>query len=623
LSKNLVAKRLSLDKSEKTRSKIFTDIAKEISEAAKGTTTRTYNKRHAELAYANLTAPHTLSIQQLAEASKAMNQSAMEKLAHHTLQNMNLNSADVPFFAALTQHEEAVRNIIRASATSIAIQRLIENPEIATWVENGRRIHTLKDGSTCEYCQQELPESRENELAAHFNKSDSNLKHEIERKLATTDAFIEKISKVGSLNGQLFYSELRNDATDLTKALSKEQTKVLEHLEFLREALCEKLVRRTEAYDITMPEFDSTTWDKTTSRLNSTIDKHNSETTAFDQRLKDNFIKIEIHFLSKIATQVKAADATISTLEADIGVCQNGDTKSGKLGINDLENRIKSNRAKISNSHQAAATLSEKLESFLGRNDLKFEPEGDGYRIMRFGRAAKRLSEGEKTAITFLYFVVGLRDQDFEIAEGIVVIDDPISSLDSSSVYQAFSYLQSAVKDARQVFLLTHNFEFLKLLLNWFREGMRAKSIGKTYWMLHCTSTSDTQRETTIKPLDPVLLNNKSEFTYLVKILTEFKSDGTICNSYPIPNIVRKVLETFLAQHSTGDSFYQLLKNLNYDETKKSSLYKYTNDLSHPTLSGLDPALVGETQANVKHMLEMIDKVAPVHYKALTEAIRA
>ncbi len=242
---------------------------------------------------------------------------------------------------------------------------------------------------------------------------------------------------------------------------------------------------------------------------------------------------------------------------------------------------------------------------------------------MRFGRAAKRLSEGEKTAITFLYFVVGLRDQDFEIAEGIVVIDDPISSLDSSSVYQAFSYLQSAVKDARQVFLLTHNFEFLKLLLNWFREGMKAKSIGKTYWMLHCSSTSATQRETTIKPLDSVLLNNKSEFTYLVKILTEFKSDGTISNSYPIPNIVRKVLETFLAQHSTGDSFYQLLKNIDYDETKKSSLYKYTNDLSHPTLSGLDPALVGETQANVKHMLEMIQEVAPVHYKALTEAIQA
>ena len=101
----------------------------------------------------------------------------------------------------------------------------------------------------------------------------------------------------------------------------------------------------------------------------------------------------------------------------------------------------------------------------------------------------------------------------------------------------------------------------------------------------------------------------------MLKVLVEFKDDGSIATAYPIPNIVRKVLETFLEQHSTGGSFYQLLNNLDYDETKKAALYKYANDLSHPTLSGLDPALVGETQTNIKHMLDMIEFVAPTHYK--------
>ena len=63
------------------------------------------------------------------------------------------------------------------------------------------------------------------------------------------------------------------------------------------------------------------------------------------------------------------------------------------------------------------------------------------------------------------------------------------------------------------------------------------------------------------------------------------------------------------------------MNNLDYDETKKSALYKYTNDQSHPTLSGLDPALVGKTQTNIKHLLEMIKTVAPVHYDALTVTI--
>jgi len=56
----------------------------------------------------------------------------------------------------------------------------------------------------------------------------------------------------------------------------------------------------------------------------------------------------------------------------------------------------------------------------------------------RRGKPAKRLSEGEKTAVAFIYFLVQLKDQDFNIGEGIVVIDDPISSLDASAIYVDF-----------------------------------------------------------------------------------------------------------------------------------------------------------------------------------------
>lgn len=311
-------------------------------------------------------------------------------------------------------------------------------------------------------------------------------------------------------------------------------------------------------------------------------------------------------------------------MKGQIDICTKGDSKTNALGVDDLEIRIQTNRAKISNTQQAATELSQKLVAFLGRDDLKFEPEGEGYRIMRFGRAAKRLSEGEKTAITFLYFVVGLGDQDFDLKEGVVVIDDPISSLDSSSVYQAFGCLKNAVKDAKQIFLLTHNFEFLKLLLNWFQHIPKPNQNGKsTYWMLHCSMTHGSSREAEIKPLDKVLLQNKNEFAYLLKELINFESDGTIETAYPIPNIIRKVLETFLEQHSTGKSLYAKLENLDFEGNKKTALYKFANDLSHPTFSGLDPALVGETQTNIKHLLEMIAEVAPAHFKALTETIGA
>ena len=615
-------KRTERGQLDKRRGKIFTEIASEITEHTTGTKTRTYRKNNAEAAFAALTNPQVLSTEDLATASKSMKQPAMDKQTPISLGNVNLqigDQSDVPYFIALQTLEKYVSEIVQTSATSIAIQRLVESPEIARWVEQGVSIHDHTEGNTCEFCRQEIPQKRAQALALHFNDSDRKLKKELDQSLQDLEATRQNLQNFALPAKSSFYTEFQEPFSTVKERFASLKLSLLNHLVELSKLLNTKLASRTESYKVELSEFDTKPHLDALQVTNDLIEQHNAQTDKFDQRLQVTRDKIEKHFLSRIVKQVADVDVEIEAIDAAIELLTQGDIDKGTLGIEALKKRIAENRLKIANSHQAAEDLSKKLASFLGRDDLRFEPEGEGYRIMRFGRAAKRLSEGEKTAITFLYFVVGLQDQDFDLAEGIVVIDDPISSLDSSSVYQAFSFLKNAVKGARQVFLLTHNFEFLKLLLDWVWNPHMRKNT--TCWMLHCTTTGGTQRETDLKPLDKILLENKNEFTYLFKILTEFESDGTVSNAYPIPNIARKVLETFLEQHSTGKSFYKKLENLKYDEAKKASLYKYTNDLSHPTLSGLDPALVGETQTNVKHLLEMIEVVAPVHHKALTDTI--
>jgi len=617
LKQQLEEKSSERDKLVKKKGKLFTDVAPKITEASKGAVTRTYNKRNAEKAYGELSSAKQLSIDELAVTSAEMKQTALDRLDEFPTVKMETHKGEQTLFEALKLLRDVILNLGRKSATSAAIERIKTNPELADWVERGRDLHDRKDDQICEYCLQKIPEDREAELAAHFNESDSKLKLEIESAISSVRTARDKIERIKGLSEKNLYPELQEEFSKNSKVLSEEQAQILSNLKEMDEALKDKLTRRTESYEVMISALSSSTWEAAVEALNTLIRRHNAETDDYQNRLDSNFSKIETHFLSAIQQDVQDVSDEISVLDGEIKACIGGDAKHSTLGTKDLETRIKDNRARISNSHQAAADLSQKLASFLGRDDLRFEPEGEGYRVMRFGRAAKRLSEGEKTAITFLYFVVGLNDQDFDLEDGIVVIDDPISSLDSSSVYQAFSYLKSAVKDARQVFLLTHNFEFLKLLLGWFTYGNQK---DKSYWMLHCTNTSPGARETDLKPLDKVLIENRNEYIYLFRTLAEFVSDGTIAQSYPIPNIARKVLETFLDQHSTGKSFFKKLENLDYDEQIKSSLYKYTNDLSHPTMSGLDPALVGETQTNIKHLLEMIQTVAPVHYKALTGA---
>ncbi len=622
LQTKLLEKNTELKKLQAQRGKLFTDIAPKITEASKGAVTRTYNKTNAEKAYNDLAAFDQLMLEDLAEASKAMKQLSMDKLTEFTAPKIRLGHAEKPLFEAIELKVIAVSKILQKSATSSAIERLKDNPALSAWVETGRELHAHTADTKCEYCLQKIPAEREAELAAHFNTSDANLKDEIEREIDDSRAIYDEVARIKGFSDRVFYPEFRGEFSRHTEVLGLQQRMVLELLEALQKALVDKLTRRTESYGAVFPSFTGDVWNEALSSINDLIKRHNVETENFEARLTANFLKIETHYLSTIDQGVKSISALIDDATAFIRVCSDGDPAKKTLGIVELTKRINENRAKISNSQQAAIDLSAKLAAFLGRDELKFEPEGEGYRIMRSGRAAKRLSEGEKTAITFLYFVVGLGDQNFELNEGIVVIDDPISSLDSSSVYQAFAYLKNAVKDAKQIFLLTHNFDFLKLLLNWFQHIPKPAQNGKsTYWMLHCSLTQDGSRETEIRPLDKVLLQNKNEFAYLLKELMKFESDGTIQTAYPIPNVIRKVLETFLEQHSTGQTLYAKLENLDFEDSKKTALYKFANDLSHPTFSGLDPALVGETQNNIKHILEMIEKVAPIHFAALTTTI--
>ncbi|CAH0122830.1 hypothetical protein PAE9249_05442 [Paenibacillus sp. CECT 9249] len=82
------------------------------------------------------------------------------------------------------------------------------------------------------------------------------------------------------------------------------------------------------------------------------------------------------------------------------------------------------------------------------------------------------LSEGEKTFVTFLYFMHllnGSNNRDLITENKVVVIDDPISSLDSNVLFIVSNLILKLIDDIRnnqnnivQLFVLTHNVYFHK-----------------------------------------------------------------------------------------------------------------------------------------------------------------
>ena len=336
--------------------------------------------------------------------------------------------------------------------------------------------------------------------------------------------------------------------------------------------------------------------------LNQVIETHNNTTKDFEAVRGDAVQKLKGHYLSTIFDAVKQCDTDVAKCGKDIELVE--------VEIADVQKHIAENMAQVSSKHKACEVINKMLTTFLGHQELTFTPHAEkeakkggkeqevvtGYDIMRGDKPAIYLSEGEKTAIAFVYFVVQLGDQDFNVPDGIVVVDDPISSLDSNSLYQAFSFLKNAVKDAKQVFILTHSFDFLKLLMNW-----RRSAGGAGYYMIKNHFPADI-RCAYLDKMDKELCEYESEYHYLFKLLKQLRDeqDGSIAKAYPIPNVARKVWDTFLMfSVPNGKSQYKKmdeLKKAGFDEQKLDAVYKFTNDQSHITGAGFNPALVPETK---------------------------
>ncbi|MFC1571813.1 AAA family ATPase [Candidatus Margulisiibacteriota bacterium] len=620
-TKNREAASDNLESTNASKAKEFTNVARIISANMSGEATRNYDKRDAEGAFVKLTSKKLLEkprIDDLSLTLKQLEKPTINELKMRTIKD-ELSGDERDIADVLSDIYRKGKELALKTVESVVIEKLKSYSDISEWVEIGLTLHEKHKSTKCEYCGQQLQESRVKELAQHFNEADKCLKNdldELNKQLISIHSHIQNLNAIDKAN---LYEELQLTYQVSVESFNNEKEEALASIIRLQELLGEKKAKTTDAVVIaeTVNIKQFTTMLES---LNVEIRKHNQKTNNFKAEKETAQEELEKHYLSTIYDDVKLQEQKIALLEVEIKVLDNGDPSiSGDIGLAGLKNRIVENRSRISSPDKACAEINKKLETFLGRNEIVFEVQEAGYSIKRNGEVANHLSDGEKTAIAFVYFVVHLRDHEFDIEKGIVVIDDPISSLDSSSMFQAFAFLKNSVKEAKQIFILTHNFAFLKLLLNWVRHIP-----NKGHYMIK-NSYEKSQRRAFIAELDKELKEYGSEYHYLFKILYEFKSDGTIAQAYRIPNIARKVLDTFLLfRVPSGKGQYKKIQALkpHFDNIKLDAIYKFANDQSHITGVGFDPALVPETQKNVAHLLEMMEAVFPEHYSILVESIK-
>lgn len=606
----------------------FTTIAQTIGAAIGGNALRDYRKPQAERDFALITEKSELSEADLNEYSTKAKQESLPVIELVALKKVELDGEDSMEAAVLLEQASTeAAALLNKTVESETIARLASNEDIADWVEEGISLHKKHKASECEFCGQTIPENRLRELSKHFNDADKELKQDIDIQVAELKSIYSAIQDISTPDKARLYAALQDNFDKQVPSFETAKKEVLDGITKLAEELKNKKSKTTEVVKLTEQPTITNLLSEIVS-LNNVIKTHNKTTDDFEDVKKEAIDKVKTHYLSTISDEVKKLDGEVAQDEED--------SKVLAAEIIVIEKDIEDAMAQISSDHKACEVINEKLSIFLGHQELRFVPHiekeiaedgteketSKGYDIMRGESLAIKLSEGEKTAIAFVYFVVHLDDQEFDVNTGIIVIDDPVSSLDSNSLYQAFSFLKNAVKDAEQVFILTHNFDFLKLLISW-RRNAGGTTTG--YFMIKNSFPAEI-RCATIEKMDKELCDYESEYHYLFKLLKELRDnqDDSIAKAYPIPNIARKVWDTFTTfSVPNGKSQYQKmeeLKQLGYDEVKLDAIYKFINDQSHITGSGFDPALVVGTKKAVSELFDMIKEISPEHYRIIDEA---
>jgi len=513
--------------------------------------------------------------------------------------------------------------LLKKTVVSTVIETLKNDQELSEWVKAGLAKHKKEHSSDCLFCGQFLPAGRIQELEEHFNDKYNAFIAEIESQSTAIRTAIESLKLCTPPNRLGLYDHLKSDFDARHQDFSNEIEGLTEYLESLLVALKDKKQKPFQSIDRNFVLVSGNV--RVISDLNDVISQHNRETDNFQTAISAARTAIEESLVAQSLPEYQQKMNVVDLVAAILQAASDKATKL-KIEIRELEKDIEEYR-------RPADELNADIRSYLGRDELTFEIQGSGYQVSRNGTPAKNLSEGERTAIAFLYFLKSLGDKSFSLKDGIVVIDDPVSSLDSNSLFHAFGFMKDRTKNAGQLFILTHNHAFFRQVKNWFnhlpsQNKKDAKVQPGRFYMLTCNVTGG-NRSSSISKLDSLLHEYESEYHYLFSLVYEAANsaeDAGLQENYHLPNIARRLLESFLAfrQPSKSGELRQQLDLIDFDVAKKTRILRFLHTHSHAGQISdpeHDPSILIETRQVLSDLLCLIQKDDNRHFEQMKELV--
>lgn len=511
------------------------------------------------------------------EVEKLGDENAQESPLLPTLDNQTLDIESNPIWG---------ERIVGANDSYLA--DVVAKLNHSDWITRGIE-EFLDQSNDCPFCTQKIDEDLRNKIKSYIDLSFANKKRELQNLGGLYLEYKDSIEAL--LSTYLETKELQENST-----LKIE----IEKLKGLLSSNCSMINKKINKTGDPV-ELASTT--AAIDEINRLINQENAKITLLNDKI------------SKRTESIRGAQKRFWQLlkkkyirEIE-GYQTHGQKKDAELQILEgslerLNNRIASQKETRDKNLQGTKNIDETInrinlrlkqfgvEGFKIKKVETDEETGEAsyYQISRGNPSGKEcefesLSEGEKTIVSFLYFVEECRgfkegESSADIQNRIIVIDDPISSLSFNAVFDIATVIKDLFLDKnssyRQIFILTHHLYFFHELF-----GNNQPKAPKGFKLYRITKNINTL----IKDMDRSDIKNNYQCYW--QMLKDIK-DGSL-TTIALPNVMRNILEHYFSfihnRESLDDELDKMSKES--DDPSLIAFKRYMGRFSHSDSTNL------------------------------------
>ncbi len=501
----------------------------------------------------------------------------------------------------------------------VAIADLIKKLSNENWVAWGREY--IKENSICPFCQKEtITEEFKKQLESYFDtnyqESTETIKKMKEDYTNKTDEVLERLDKIVE-------TEQKNQQTKLNTESFKRIVETLKSkINGNQQKMHDKSKEMSRSFELESTKNEIKEIRDLIDTANQQIANHN-EIIKDTKNQKKNCVEQTWKFLvNEFKSDIQEYNKKYCGLEKGINNLEKAISENQEE-VKKLENEIKELEKNMVSIKPIVNEINTLLKGYGFTNfGLACTEDEKFYRIQREDDqlVGETLSEGEVTFITFLYYYHlakgSLKENDIS-KNKVLVIDDPISSLDSNILFIVSVLVKDLMKEAmeektniKQVIILTHNTYFYKEIT---LECDLKRYQGKySFWIIKKDNNVSKIKDYKENPI-------KNSYELLWQEVKQAKENNASWVS--LQNVMRRIIEYYfriLGGFKHNDSLSECFENI---EEKRvcNSFISWFNDGSH----GISDDLFVQSQdTSIETYLKVFEKIFKetgheAHYKMM------